>query len=186
MCFTNHDWLNFRADMYRMAKEQDESLLKTWGDEVGFHEPIGYVVSFLDKVMEIYTTNPELVTNQAIKRLEDLIMKKYIGSWGVKIHHVPNGFTNWDVVHPKWYQFAKKRTDNILQMWCDEVGFKDPIGYHNNRNDCVMTIYTTRPGEVIGKGGETVKRLKTILSDKFKRPYTVKLVEIRGEFFHIN
>lgn len=62
-----------------------------------------------------------------------------------------------------------KRTeiDEFLQTKLERAGYggvsisKTPLGTH-------IVIYAMRPGLVIGRGGETIKELATILEEKFK------------------
>jgi len=66
---------------------------------------------------------------------------------------------------------SKKRTeiDEFLQKKLERAGYggvtisKTPLGTH-------IVIYAMRPGLVIGRGGETIKGLATILEEKFKVP----------------
>ncbi|MGB9740350.1 MAG: 30S ribosomal protein S3 [Candidatus Bathyarchaeia archaeon] len=66
---------------------------------------------------------------------------------------------------------SKKRTeiDEFLQEKLERAGYggvtisKTPLGTH-------IVIYAMRPGLVIGRGGETIKELATILEEKFKVP----------------
>ena len=64
-----------------------------------------------------------------------------------------------------------KRTeiDEFLQKKLERAGYggvtisKTPLGTH-------IVIYAMRPGLVIGRGGETIKELASILEEKFKVP----------------
>jgi small subunit ribosomal protein S3 len=64
---------------------------------------------------------------------------------------------------------SKKRTeiDEFLQKKLEKAGYggvsisKTPLGTH-------IVIYAMRPGLVIGRGGETIKELASILEEKFK------------------
>jgi len=66
---------------------------------------------------------------------------------------------------------AVKRTeiDEFLQQRLERAGYggvtisKTPLGTH-------IVIYVMRPGLVIGRGGETIRELATILEEKFKVP----------------
>ena len=66
---------------------------------------------------------------------------------------------------------SKKWTeiDEFLQKQLERAGYggvtisKTPLGTH-------IVIYAMRPGLVIGRGGETIKGLATILEEKFKVP----------------
>ena len=63
----------------------------------------------------------------------------------------------------------KKEIDEFLQNEFERAGYggvsitKTPLGTH-------LVIYTMRPGLVIGRGGETIRALATVLEDKFQLP----------------
>lgn len=45
----------------------------------------------------------------------------------------------------------------------------------------IFTVWTDRPGILIGKGGQNVEVLKEILREEFDRDYDVKFKEIKGK-----
>jgi small subunit ribosomal protein S3 len=61
----------------------------------------------------------------------------------------------------------KTEIDEFLQKKLEKAGYggvtisKTPLGTH-------MVIYAMRPGLVIGRGGETIKELASVLEEKFK------------------
>jgi small subunit ribosomal protein S3 len=63
----------------------------------------------------------------------------------------------------------KKEIDEFLQNEFERAGYggvsitKTPLGTH-------LVIYTMRPGLVIGRGGETIRALSTVLEEKFQLP----------------
>jgi small subunit ribosomal protein S3 len=63
----------------------------------------------------------------------------------------------------------KTEIDEFLQKKLERAGYggvtisRTPLGTH-------IVIYAMRPGLVIGRGGETIKELATILEEKFKVP----------------
>lgn len=63
----------------------------------------------------------------------------------------------------------KKQIDEFLQNEFERAGYggvsitKTPLGTH-------LVIYTMRPGMVIGRGGETIRSLATVLEEKFDLP----------------
>jgi small subunit ribosomal protein S3 len=63
----------------------------------------------------------------------------------------------------------KKEIDEFLQSEFERAGYggvsitKTPLGTH-------LVIYTMRPGLVIGRGGETIRALATVLEEKFQLP----------------
>ena len=63
----------------------------------------------------------------------------------------------------------KAEIDEFLQNEFERAGYggvsitKTPLGTH-------LVIYTMRPGLVIGRGGETIRALATVLEEKFQLP----------------
>ena len=63
----------------------------------------------------------------------------------------------------------KTEIDEFLQSEFERAGYggvsitKTPLGTH-------LVIYTMRPGMVIGRGGETIRALATVLEEKFQLP----------------
>ena len=63
----------------------------------------------------------------------------------------------------------KKEIDEFLQNEFERAGYggvsitKTPLGTH-------LVIYTMRPGLVIGRGGETIRALSTVLEEQFQLP----------------
>jgi len=61
----------------------------------------------------------------------------------------------------------KTEIDEFLEKKLEKAGYggvtisKTPLGTH-------MVIYAMRPGLVIGRGGDTIKELASILEEKFK------------------
>lgn len=76
--------------------------------------------------------------------------------------------------------------ENAIKKYVNTIGFKDTFAYNYSYSDNTFTIYTSRPGIWIGKGGEGVKLLKEILSKEVREDCDVKFKEIRGKFITIN
>ncbi len=63
----------------------------------------------------------------------------------------------------------KTEIDEFLQREFERAGYggvsitKTPLGTH-------LVVYTMRPGLVIGRGGETIRALATVLEEKFQLP----------------
>jgi hypothetical protein len=81
--------------------------------------------------------------------------------------------------------FCVNKDKSIVEAWCAKIGYKYPLGYHNNRCDRVFELYTNHPGVCIGKAGSAITEFKEMLKAEFKVPYEVKLIEIRGDFANI-
>lgn len=73
------------------------------------------------------------------------------------------------VKHFMTESIKKAEIDEFLQKKLERAGYggvtisKTPLGTH-------IVIYAMRPGLVIGRGGETIKDLASILEEKFKIP----------------
>lgn len=92
---------------------------------------------------------------------------------------------DWMEFRAEAIRFAKERNSKLIDTWCKECGVTTPIGYYNDHNG-TMTIYTDKPGWLIGKGGEKVNKFKEALKQEFHREYEVKFVEVRGGFANLN
>ena len=91
-----------------------------------------------------------------------------------------------------WQQFrgqmlaeVKRWETSVIEKWLNKIGYKEPVGYYRNRLTNEMEIYTTRPGVLIGKGGETVHEFEKTLSEEFGGEWKVKFIEIRGGFANV-
>lgn len=81
--------------------------------------------------------------------------------------------------------FTKNREKAVIEKWLEKIGYTEPVGYACSLSDREMTIYTTRPGVLIGKAGNSVKEFKAMLTEEFCGIWNVKFVEIRGDFVNI-
>lgn len=82
--------------------------------------------------------------------------------------------------------FARIAERTIIKEWLEKINYTEPVGYACNLSAREMTIYTTRPGVLIGKAGSSVRELEAMLTDKFCGIWKVKFVEIRGGFANID
>lgn len=78
------------------------------------------------------------------------------------------------------------RKRRFLDDWCKEAGVRTPVGYDFDYSTG-MTIYTDKPGYLIGKGGQLVEKYTRRLNEEFgfssrNNLLKVKFVEIRGGF----
>ena len=105
---------------------------------------------------------------------------------GHKVH--PVGF-RLGIIYPwqsKWY--ADKNYTNllhedlsvrkrILQKLSDAAVSR--VELERNANQVIVTIHTAKPGIVIGRGGQKVEELRTMLEKDTGRRVRVNIVEIR-------
>lgn len=78
--------------------------------------------------------------------------------------------------------FSRKAEKSVIEEWLKKIDYKEPVGYACSLSDRVMTIYTTRPGVLIGKAGNSVREFEAMLTDLFCGIWTVKFVEVKGNF----
>ena len=96
--------------------------------------------------------------------------------------------TEFEYFREEAHKYARELENRVMSKWLKELcgdKFDEPIGYYFDRSKSTATIYTTRPGVLIGKGGRGVDILKSILKDEFEfgRDWNVIFVEIRGGFY---
>lgn len=79
----------------------------------------------------------------------------------------------------------RKAEETLLKNWLTELGYKEPVGFFFNYSEKQLTLYTTRPGLLIGKAGVNIDKLKKMLADEFNKEWTIEFIEIRGGFVSI-
>ena len=91
----------------------------------------------------------------------------------------------WMEIRAESIRISKERNRKLIEDWCRECHVTSPIGYYNDYCG-VITIYTDRPGYLIGRGGEKIQKFKEALKQEFHREYEVKLIEVRDGFVNLN
>lgn len=91
----------------------------------------------------------------------------------------------WMRLREDSFRYVKNLEETVIKKWLDEIGYTDPVGYYRDSLNKEMTIYTTRPGILIGKAGVTVHKFEKMLSDEFRGDWHVKFVEVRGGFVNV-
>lgn len=91
----------------------------------------------------------------------------------------------WMEFRAQCLEFEYNRHKEIIEKWCKECNVTTPVGYDDDYRG-TLTIYTNRPGYLIGKGGEKVRKFEEAYSKEFRKPYKVKFVEIRGGIVNLN
>lgn len=90
---------------------------------------------------------------------------------------------SFQVMRGESIAYIHDKNCKLIEEWAKEAGVESPIGYYNESGKHRMTIYTDRPGYLIGKGGGLVDKFRKKLCEKFYADkYEVKFVEIRGGF----
>lgn len=88
-----------------------------------------------------------------------------------------------DVFIGECLEFSHNQNCKVIEEWCKEAEVESPVGYYNELGKHRMTIYTDKPGYLIGKGGCLVDKFKKRLCEEFyANDYEVRFVEIRGGF----
>ncbi|MDG2100779.1 MAG: 30S ribosomal protein S3 [Dehalococcoidia bacterium] len=108
---------------------------------------------------------------------------------GQKTH--PTGFrlggvidwqSQWFANSGKNYALLLNEDRNIRQMITEELGENGAISkieIERGSQDITVTIYTARPGIIIGRGGTRVEELKNYLEEKTKNKVRLNINEIR-------
>ena len=92
---------------------------------------------------------------------------------------------DWMEVRSRCHEIVHNQHKQLIENWCTECNVTTPIGYYNEYSTHTLHIYTDRPGSLIGRGGEAVKKFEEAFSKEFHHPYKVKFVEVRGGFVNI-
>lgn len=89
----------------------------------------------------------------------------------------------------EWLEFRaqcleseKNRRENLLKIFMNETGYKGILGYAVDLGAKRVDIYTNRPGYIIGKGGQDIKKLESLFSDEYGGDWHTTITEIRGGF----
>lgn len=90
----------------------------------------------------------------------------------------------WEEFRAQMHNEMKNEEESMIKKWLNGIGYnhKEPIGYYMDRYNKIMTIYSTRPGQLIGKAGANVNFLKVMLTELCRGEWEVKFIEIRGGF----
>lgn len=66
-------------------------------------------------------------------------------------------------------RLSKGEISDALFLWTREIGIPLRDIMYTIGNDNVLTIYTDIPGQLIGKAGCTIERLKQLLNDSVRK-----------------
>ena len=78
-----------------------------------------------------------------------------------------------------------ERNERVLKHFFFRIGNKGIVGYENKLDKNKFTVWTDRPGILIGKGGKNVDILKEELKKEFNSDYDVEFKEIKGKMIVI-
>ena len=74
-----------------------------------------------------------------------------------------------------------ERNERVMKNFFYRIGYKGIVGYDNDLGNKVFTVWSDKPGILIGKGGQNVEILKEILKEEFEYDYEIKFKEIKGK-----
>lgn len=87
----------------------------------------------------------------------------------------------WEEMREEAHKWAVNRERKFLEDWCAEAGLKEPVAYSYEYYKG-FTIYTNRPGILIGKAGSLVNKYRDRLKEEFGKNNKIKFVEIKNGF----
>ena len=89
--------------------------------------------------------------------------------------------TQFEELRNEVHKWAVNRERKFLEDWCAEAKLTEPVAYDYNYHKG-FTIYTNRPGYLIGKGGNLINKYRTRLKEEFGKNNDIKFVEIKNGF----
>ena len=92
---------------------------------------------------------------------------------------------NFEEFRGKVLEEMSEKNERVLKHFLWRINYKGIVGYENSLCERVFTVWTDRPGILIGKGGQNVGILKEILKEEFDRDYDVKFKEIKGKMLAV-
>ena len=91
----------------------------------------------------------------------------------------------WQQFRGEALEFMRNLETKLIEDWCAECKVTTPVGYYFDSFKRVVTIYTDRPGFLIGMKGSKVDQFKAAVEKELRVPYKVEFVEIRGGFANV-
>ena len=74
--------------------------------------------------------------------------------------------------------------EKVMKKWLKEAKLKEDIHYNIDYDEKTITIYTTRPGWLIGAKGYLVEKYSLIMQEKWSSFSGFKFVEMWGCVHH--
>lgn len=94
-------------------------------------------------------------------------------------------YMNFEEVRGRALEEMEEREERVIKRFFFRIGYKGVVGYDHRMGERIFTIWTNKPGILIGKGGENVSILKSILKEEFNIDYDVEFKEIKGKMLVI-
>ena len=91
----------------------------------------------------------------------------------------------WQQFRGEALEFMRNLETKLIEDWCTDCKVTTPIGYYFNLSKGIVTIYTDRPGYLIGMKGSKVDKFKAAVEKEMGKKYKVEFVEIRGGFANV-
>ena len=92
---------------------------------------------------------------------------------------------DFEEVIGKALEEMSERNERVMKNFFYKIGHKGIVGYENDLGKKVFTVWTDKPGILIGKGGQNVEILKDILKEEFDHDYEIEFKEIKGKMLII-
>ena len=90
---------------------------------------------------------------------------------------------NFEEFREKVLEEMAEKNERVLKHFFFRINYKGIVGYKNSER--LFTVWTDRPGIIIGKGGQNINILKEILKEEFGYDYEIDIKEIKGEMLVI-
>ena len=123
-----------------------------------------YIAIFHDRMIEVKASEKHEAYEKAKRYFESREHRELIGKTLVEM---------------------SERNERVMKNFFYRIGYKGIIGYENDLRKKVFTIWTDKPGILIGKGGQNVCILKDILKEEFDYDYEIEFKEIKGKMLVI-
>lgn len=78
--------------------------------------------------------------------------------------------------------YIRKKERKIIEKWLEEIGCYEMVGHSRKAWNREITLVSKHPGMLIGKSGKNIEILKEMLREEFGGNYSVKFVEVWGDF----
>lgn len=88
---------------------------------------------------------------------------------------------NFEKFRGKVLEEMTERNERVVRNFFWRINYKGIVGYENDLGRKEFTLWTDKPGILIGKGGQNVEILKEILKEEFEYDYEIKFKEIKGK-----
>ncbi len=69
------------------------------------------------------------------------------------------------------FAWNHEQNQKLIEEWCANAGVTEPVGFYNDSGKHKITIYTNKPGYLVGKGGCLINGFKQRLKEEFGCEY---------------